>query len=119
MILYAPLKKDRAVDLCMCNRNSHEYSIIDLMLLYRLDARRKATRIEKFSEVFEEMKSKKLLIKEYTVVNSKFIITWMPLSLEEKNDIRVLQKGSDAVIDVTATETPIETEKKIKNKKAT
>ena len=43
----------------------------------------------------------------------------MPLSLEEKNDIRVLQKGSDAVIDVTATETPIETEKKIKNKKAT
>ena len=119
VILYAPLKKDRAVDLCMCNRNSHEYSIIDLMLLYRLDARRKATRIEKFSEVFEEMKSKKLLIKEYTVVNSKFIITWMPLSLEEKNDIRVLQKGSDAVIDVTATETPIETEKKIKNKKAT
>lgn len=89
------------------------------MLLYRLDARRKATRIEKFSEVFEEMKSKKLLIKEYTVVNSKFIVTWMPLSLEEKNDIRVLQKGSDAVIDVTATETPIETEKKIKNKKAT
>ena len=119
VILYAPLKKDRAVDLCMCNRDSHEYSIIDLMLLYRLDARRKATRIEKFSEVFEEMKSKKLLIKEYTVVNSKFIITWMPLSLEEKNDIRVLQKGSDAVIDVTATETPIETEKKIKNKKAT
>lgn len=119
VILYAPLKKDRAVDLCMCNRNSHEYSIIDLMLLYRLDARRKATRIEKFSEVFEEMKSKKLLIKDYTVVNSKFIITWMPLSLEEKNDIRVLQKGSDAVIDVTATETPIETEKKIKNKKAT
>lgn len=119
VILYAPLKKDRAVDLCMCNRNSHEYSIIDLMLLYRLDARRKATRIEKFSEVFEEMKSKKLLIKEYTVVNSKFIVTWMPLSLEEKNDIRVLQKGSDAVIDVTATETPIETEKKIKNKKAT
>ena len=103
----------------MCNRDSHEYSIIDLMLLYRLDARRKATRIEKFSEVFEEMKSKKLLIKDYAVVNSKFIITWMPLSLEEKNDIRVLQKGSDAVIDVTATESRIEAEKKIKNKKAT
>lgn len=118
IVLYAPLKKERAVDLCLYNKDSHEYSIISLMLMYRLDARKRATRIEKFSEVFTEMKDKGLLIKDFSVVDSKFIIEWMPLSQEEKNDIRVLKKGPDAVIDVTPIELPLEPEEGITEKES-
>lgn len=104
IIMYAPLKKDRAVDLCLYKLESHEYSLITLLFMYRLDARKKATRIEKFSEIFNEFKNKGVLIKDFSVVDSKFIIEWIPLSTEEKNDIRVLTKEPDDIIDTSVIE---------------
>lgn len=101
VVIYAPLKKDRAVDLCLYDLGVHEYSLISLLLMYRVDAKKKATRLERYSEVFTELKEKGLLIKDFSVSGSKFVIEWMPLSPEEKRDIRVLKKGTDAVIDVT------------------
>lgn len=91
--LYIQLKKDRALDLYLSARKStHEYSLIGLMLIFKVREAKKAEKIKRYTEALEEMKAKKLLIQDFKVIDAKFMINWIPLSEAEEKDIRVLKQ---------------------------
>lgn len=90
--LYVQLKKDRLMDLYLNrDKTSHEYSLIWLMLIYRVKEAKKATRMARYAEAFDDMKAKKLLIKNYYAEDDVFTIEWLPLSEEESKDVKYIK----------------------------
>lgn len=97
--LYVQLKKDRLMDLYLNrDKTTREYSLIWLMLIYRVKEAKKATRMLRYTEALEEMKKKKLLVKNYYVEEDAFIIEWLPLSKEESNDIKYVGSEKELVV---------------------
>lgn len=98
--LYVQLKRDRLMDLCLNKeKTTREYSLIWLMLIYRVKEAKKATRIIRYSEALDEMKEKHLLIKNYSVEDDQFLVEWLPLSAEESNDVKHIKGEKEYVID--------------------
>lgn len=94
--LYVQLKKDRTMDLYLSGeKTTHQYTLIWLMLIFRVREAKKSARIARYSEALSEMKEKKLLIKNFKVLDERFEIEWLPLSDDEKMDIKVLHGDSN------------------------
>ena len=94
--LYVQLKKDRTMDLYLSGeKTTHQYTLIWLMLIFRVSDAKMSARIARYSEALSEMKEKKLLIKNFKVLDERFEIEWLPLSDDEKMDIKVLHGDSN------------------------
>ena len=92
--LYVQMKKDRTVDLFLMNEKKlHEYTLISLMLIFKIKENRKKARIERYAQALQEMKEKNLLIKDFQEVNGTFEVEWIPLSNDEREDIKILRQG--------------------------
>ena len=89
--LYMQLKKDRAMDLYLSKgKTRHQYTLIWLMLIYRVRDAKKAARIGRYTEALTEMRDKGLLIKWFNVSEDRFEIEWLPLSEDERMDIKAV-----------------------------
>lgn len=98
--LYMQLKKDRLMDLYLTrNKTCREYSLIWLMLIFRVKEAKKSARILRYSEAFDEMKEKKLLIKNYNVSDDQFTVYWLPLSDDEMMDVKYIKGDKEYVVD--------------------
>lgn len=98
--LYVQLKKDRLMDLYLSREKiRHEYTLIWLMLIFRVREAKKAARILRYSEAFDEMRDKHLLIKDYSVADDQFTIEWLPLSEAEINDVKYIKGDKERIIE--------------------
>lgn len=94
-LLYTELKRDRAYDLLLRNVDFHEYTLISFMLIVKVNETKKPKRIEKYLQALEEMSGRGVLIKSFRWTGKVFRMEWLPLSEEEKRDMKVFVAGED------------------------
>lgn len=88
-MLFMSLKNDRINDVFFYNQQTRVFSMDSFMIIVRLPDK-KAKRMEKYSSALKELQDKNLLIESFTVNKDSFEIRWIPLSEQERKDIRVI-----------------------------
>ena len=88
-MLFMSLKNDRIMDLYFHNQQTRIFSHDSFMIIIRLSDK-KAKRLQKYSDALKELKDKHLLIDDFKVIGEMFEVKWIPLSEQERDDIRII-----------------------------
>ena len=96
--LYWSLYEERFRDLYLYGRREHLFTLIGMLLLFRVEAKSEAGIVRKYGNLLKKIKEKTSLIADYDVSHQQFLIMWTPLNIEEQKNFEIVKnKCSGAV----------------------
>lgn len=95
-IIYMNICQDRIDDLTRYHTDSHNYSLIDMFLMVRINEK-KPKRIKIYLEALKNLQETNTLIESVEWVPSResYYVKWIPLNEIEKRDIQVIGENTN------------------------